>query len=247
MIEFYIYYILGNWQILAMVGTALLLFYSIFAKDYYEKMWTWFKWEKKWILLAAAGIIVIQIREIIVYPFIWIQVALPSYSAAAQIFFYLGNIHVRSLFFYAIMIFWLWRKFGYLLPALVTGWFWLGLIELTFIPQHFLWLDGFFLGISYYLPFIMIMVLWILERKRFVIPRKAWIWFSAAVFVQYAGLLFTPWAVVQLFENGFTINPAALPEPHIFTYAFDFLQHLMKTLFAIAACYIGLKKTDGDN
>ena len=231
--------ILGNWQMLGLLIFGVLLIYRICFRDYYEEMWSWAPWSKKWIIAAASILAMIQIREILMFPFEWMQESLTTYSLAAQVFFYLGNIHVRSILFYGILIFWLWRKHGALMPAVFSAWFWIGLIELTFIPQHLIWADGLFLGLQQYLPFILLMMPFILERKRFQISRKAWIWFAAGIFMQYFGLIFIPWAVVQLAPGGwgFTINPAAMPQPHLFTYFFDFGQHLMKTLFTVAGAH----------
>lgn len=236
--------ILGNWQMLGLGITSVLLIYRIFFRSYYEKMWSWAPWEKKWILIAAAGVLTIQIREILMFPFEWITAALPTYSLADHLFFFLGNIHVRSIMFYAILIFWIWRKMGSLLPAVLNGWFWIGLIELTFIPQHLIWADGLFLGVNHYVAFVCLMCPFLIERKRFKVHWKAWIWFAAGVFMQYAGLWFTPWAVVHLAPGGwgFIINPSAVPYPHPFTYAFDLCQHLMKTLFTVAGAYVALKE-----
>lgn len=249
MMDVYLSYftnILGNWQILSLLMIGVLLIYRIFFRDYYEKMWSWVPWKIHWILLAVAGIIAIQIREIIMFPFVWISVAFPGYSLADQLFFYLGNIHVRSIMFWAIMIFYLWHKMGHLLPAVYTGWFFVGLAELTFIPQHLIWQNGLFLGFEHYLPFMLIMVPFLLEMgeiKKFKIPRLTWIWFSGGIFMQYFGLLFTPWAVVQLREGGwgFVINGLAQPNPHLFTYFFDLSQHLIKTFFTVGGAYVNLK------
>jgi len=234
--------VLGNWQILGLLIVGVLMIYRRFVRDYYEEMWSWAPWRKRWILAAVSVLAAIQIREILMFPFEWIMQSLPTYSLADQVFFYLGNIHIRSILFYGILIFWLWRKMGNLLPAVLSAWFWIGLIELSFIPQHLIWANGLFLGLNQYLPFVLLMMPWILERKRFLIPRKAWIWFSAGIFMQYAGLIFNPWAVVHLSEGGwgFIINPSALPHPHLFTYLFDLGQHLMKTLFTIAGAFIQL-------
>jgi len=237
--------ILGNWQILGLMILGVLMIYRTFVRDYYEKMWHWAPFQKKYILGAVFVLAAIQIREIMMFPFSWMLEALPTYSSAAQIFFYLGNIHVRSILFYGIMIFWLWKKMGSLMPAVFSAWFWIGLIELTFIPQHLIWADGLFLGWQHYLTFVLLMMPFIFDRSRFSVPGRAWIWFFAGIFMQYFGLIFTPWAVVQLAPGGwgFIINPVAVPDPHIFTYAFDLGQHLMKTLFTVAGAHTMLSKT----
>lgn len=236
--------VLGNWQMLGLMIMGVLLMYRLIVRDYYEKMWSWAPWKLKWILAASSVLVAIQIREVLMFPFGWMVYHMPTYSLAEQLFFYMGNIHIRSIMFFSIMILFLWRKMGALLPAVLTGWFWIGLIELTFIPQHLIWADGLFLGIRHYLPFVLLMMLWLLERKRFHIPRIAWIWFAVGIFVQYAGLWFYPWAVVQLQPGGwgFVKNGLVFPNAHIFTYAFDLGQHLMKTLFTVAGAYVGLKK-----
>jgi hypothetical protein len=166
------------------------------------------------------------------------------YSVFDQLFFYAGNIHIRSILFWGIMIFYLWHKMKALLPAVLTGWFFIGLAELTFIPQHLIWQNGLFLGFEHYLPFILVMAPFLLERKRFQIPNKAWMWFSVGILFQYFGLFFTPWAAVQLQEGGwgFVINPLAQPNPHPFTYFFDICQHLIKTFFTVAGAHTKLRK-----
>ena len=236
--------LLGNWQMLALSGVGILLIYKRFVSDYYEEMWSLAPWEKKWILLGIVGIVLIQIRELLMFPFEWILEAMPTYSLADQLFFYLGNIHIRSIMFYAVLIFWLWRKFNAFLPAVISGWFWIGLIELTFIPQHLIWCDSLFLGLEHYLPFLLMMVPWILERKRFSLSWKSWVWFAGGILMQYIGLAFFPWAVVHLAPGGwgFIINPSAVPSPHVFTYVCDFTQHLMKTWLTVAGAYLGIKK-----
>lgn len=243
MIQFFTQ-ILGNWQMIALAGIGILMFYKRIAPDYYEQLWSWAPFQKNWILLAVGVLLAIQIREILMYPFEWIQTYFPMYNLADQLFFYAGNIHIRSILFWAIMIFYLWKKMKSLLPAVLSGWFMIGLAELTFIPQHLIWQNGLFLGIQQYLPFILIMVPFVLERKRFLIPRSFLLWFSLGIFMQYFGLIFDPWAVVKLQEGGwgFVINPLAQPNPHFFTYAFDVGQHLIKTFFTIAGAVINLKK-----
>lgn len=236
--------LLGNWQMLALCGVAVLLVYRSFFHDYYEEMWRMAPWERKWILLGICGIVIIQIRELLMFPFEWMLEEMPTYSLADQLFFYLGNIHIRSVLFYGLMIFWLWRKFNALLPAVLTGWFWMGFIELTFIPQHWIWCNGLFLGLKHYLPFLLVMIPWILEKHRFSLCWKAWIWFAGGIMLQYVGLSFSPWAVVHLQPGGwgFIINPSANPDPHLFTYIFDFTQHMMKSWLTVAGAYISFSK-----
>lgn len=243
MIQDLFFNVLGNWQMLALAGIGVLMIYKILLKETYEQLWKAFPWNWKYALLGVAVILVIQIREIIGYPFSWIVEYFPTYSLAEQLFFYMGNIHIRSILFWAIMIFWLWKKMGSLLPAVLTGWFFIGLAELSFIPQHLIWQNGLFLGLQQYLPFILLMIPWILERKRFSVPWRAWIWFAAGVFMQYFGLIFDPWAVVKLQEGGwgFLVNPINYPHPHLLAYAFDLSQHLIKTFFTIAGAHTGLR------
>lgn len=238
MMEFF-YNVLGNWQIIGLSVLAVLLVYRNFFRSYYEEMWSWFPWRKRWVLFAASIILIIQFREICGFPFDWMSSYFPTYSFAARFFFYMGNIHVRSILFWALMIFYLWKKMGNLLPAVLVGWFWIGLAELTFIPQHLIWCDGLFLGFQHYLPFILIMCPVLLEHKRFSLPWKAWIWFLVGVFFQYFGLIFYPWAVVKLAPGGwgFIANTSIIPDPHLFTYVFDVCQHLIKTFFTIAGAH----------
>lgn len=234
----------GNWVIMSCAGVAVLLFYRR-SPEFYAQMWGWLPWRSRWILLAAAGILAIQIREIIAYPFIWIQIKLPTYTLAEQLFFYLSTVHVRSILFYSLMIFYLWRKMGRLLPGLIAGWFWIGFVELTFIAQHWIVFQGF-LGWFYYAPFLAIMIPLILDRRKFTFSWPGSLFLAAALFMQYVGVLLVPWAVMSFDTSlGYIPNVAAQPHPQLLTYGFEAGQHLMKTLFTVAGCFLCLKQEDG--
>ena len=105
------------------------------------------------------------------------------------------------------------------------------------------------MGWMHYAPFIAMMIPFLLDYKKFLIPRKAWIWFAAGLVVQYAGLSLAPWAVMILEGSGFgfAVNPAALPQPHFLTFMFDIGQHLMKTLFTIAGSCTILRKIEDNS
>lgn len=229
------YEIFGNWQMIGLSLVMLLLLFRSLNREYYEKLLGMFPWEKRWILIAVSVLVIIQLREIYGYPLIWIQTHFPTYNLAECLIFYIGNIHLRSILFYSMMILWLWKKMKALFPALISGFFWIGLIELSFIPQHWIWLN-YFMGWNHYLPFILIMTPFIFERKRFFIPRNAWMWFLGGVALQYICLPFSSWSVMILDQRGFGffVNPLAFPHPEIQNYLWEFGQHLLKTLFTIA-------------
>ena len=237
------YAIFGNWQMIGMALVMLLLLFKILNREYYEKLFNMFPWKKRWVLIGISVLLLIQMREIYGYPLIWLQTHFPTYTLPELLFFYMGNIHLRSILFYSIMILWLWRKMGTLFPAVMSGFFWIGLIELSFIPQHWIWLE-YFMGWNHYLPFILIMAPFLLERKRFQIPRRAWMWFLGGMALQYACLPFSQWSIMILDSRGFGfyVSPGALPHPQIWHYLWDFGQHILKTMFTVAAAHTNLRK-----
>lgn len=233
----------GNWQMIGLAFVMLLLLFRRLNPESYEKLMRILPWKKKWVALGVLVVVLIQIREIYGYPLIWLQTHFPSYTLPELLIFYIGNIHARSILFYALMIFWLWRKQKFAFPAIMAGFFWIGLIELSFIPQHLIWLN-YFMGWRHYLPFILIMVPFIIERKRFQIPRRAWFWFAGGMALQYLCLPFASWSVMILDARGFgfEVNPLALPSPQIQNYLWEIGQHILKTFFTVAGCYTNLRE-----
>lgn len=237
------YEMFGNWQMIGLSLVMLLLLFRALNREYYEKILRMFPWEKKWVLIGVSVLIIIQLREIYGYPLMWLQTHFPTYDLAELLVFYIGNIHLRSILFYSIMIMWLWKKMGSLFPALMSGFFWVGLIELSFIPQHWIWLN-YFMGWNHYLPFILIMAPFLIERKRFQIPRRARAWFLGGVVLQYLCLPFSSWSVMILDQRGFGffVNPSAFPHPGIQNYLWELGQHVLKTFFTVAGAHTMLKK-----
>ncbi len=242
-IQTYLYFF-TQWQNIAMLITAFVLECRAFYKPWYKKAWTAFSWRLRYVVPAAAGVSILFIRELFVTSLPKIQGVLPYFSLAEQIVVFLSTTHLRSILFFGIMIFFLWRKFNALLPAMVIGWFALAVVEFSYIPQLFLSTGGF-IGWEWYFPFAGAAVLYLVERKRFKILSKGFlIWFAAGLFFQYY-LLAYRWAGLTIWDpatGSFPLNPAALPVPPWETWMFEFLNHLVKTLWAVAFCYTALRK-----
>lgn len=233
-----------QWQTLAMFITMFVLLCKILFKPWYNKLWVIFPFKLKWALPAAFGVSLIFIREFYFTAFPHIQNLLPYFSFTEQLVVWMSSTHLRSILFFGVMIFYLWRKFNALLPAMIIGWFALAVVELSYIPQLFISTGGF-IGWEWYFPFIGSAALYIIERKRFRILTKGFIgWFMAGLFFQYFLLLFRPYGLTiwDPVTGSFPLNPLVLPVPPWQTWMFEFLNHLVKTLWAMAFCYTQLKK-----
>lgn len=236
-------YFFTQWQNLAMLITVFVLLCKTLYKPWYERAWTAFPFKLKWVVAAVLGVSVIFIRELFATSLPKIQVILPHFSLAEQIVVWASSTHLRSILFFGIMIIYLWRKFGALLPAMVMGWFALAVVEFSYIPQLYLSTGGF-IGWDWYLPFAGAAILYLVERKRFSIMSRGFAaWFAAGLFFQYF-LLNYRWAGLTIWDpatRSFPLNPVVLPTPPWETWMFEFLNHLVKTLWAIAFCYTRLR------
>jgi len=238
------FFMFTQWQTIAMMITIFVLLCKSLFKPWYERCWIVFPFRLKWVLLAAFGVSLLFIRELFSTAFPKIQALLPYFTFTEQLVVWMSSTHLRSILFFAVMIFYLWRKYDALLPAMAVGWFALGVVELSYIPQLYISTGGF-IGLDWYYPFIGAMILFIVERKRFQVLSKGFLsWFTAGLFFQYYLLAFR-WAGLTLWDpatGSFPLNPVVLPVPPWETWMFEFLNHLVKTLWAVAFCYTRLRK-----
>lgn len=244
--------LLLDWRIIALLSIVSILYFRVMAKNWYQWLWEKLRF-RIWLIAPAAALLVLLIlREVYLYPVAWIAVDFGSLSPFAQLLLYGDTIHFRSILFFGILILALWRKYDKLLPALAVGWFCIGFVELTFILQHYAAVPGRFMGWGWYLPFIGIMAYFLVLHKSFRIAgRWFWIFLISAFICQYALLPFFPYwfwhiEVTAPFTPGIRVdNPGILSDPPIGTWVFWFLNHFMKTLFALAFYQINLVKNDG--
>lgn len=240
------FFFFTQWQNIAMLITMFLLLCKTLYPQWYIKAWSSFGFKAKYVIPAAIGVSIIFIRELFITSLPKIAGVLPYFTYWEQIVVFMSTTHLRSIMFFGLMIFYLWRKFDRLLPAMIIGWFALAVVEFSYVPQ--LWIStGGFIGLDWYLPFAGVTVLFLLERKRFKLLTKGFsAWFIAGLFFQYFLLLFR-WAGLTIWDpatGSFPLNPVALPFPPWETWMFEFLNHLVKTLWAVAFCYVILKKTE---
>lgn len=242
----WLFYSLTDWRVIALSVILLLFWLKLFHPKTYSKLWHNLKFNYKIAFIAFVGIVYLIFREMTVYPFNSIVATWPTLPSWAHIILYGDLIHFRSILVFGVLILALWRKYEKMLPALAVGWFCIGIIEATFILQHFVGTPGRFLGWYWYLPFFGGMIYFLDIRKSFRLRKNFWYFFVSAIFVQYLLLLFYPfWLVKYTVRFEFVVNSSVLPNPPIQTWIFWFLNHLMKTLFAVAFYFMELVKDDG--
>lgn len=234
-----------QWQNIAMAITAICLYIAIVNKPLWRKLWNGIEFKRSYLIIAIAGLAMLFLREWANFnpfdSFGAVQWYYPTFTIPEQILVWIGTTHFRSILFFAGMIIWLWRKYNRLLPALAVGWFGLAVVELSFIPDMLI--DPYtrgFMGLDWYLPFIGTMPLYLFHWREFYYPRRFWIWIAAAVAVQYGLLVFRPWSL-NIWDpglNAFVLNLSIMPHPPWQTWFMELLNHLMKTLFAVAFCYV---------
>ena len=234
-----------DWRIIAMIAIMSLLWLRIFLPSKYAWLWKKLRWNWKFVILACFGVSILVIRGIILEPLSWTINRWETLTLFQQILLWGDKIHLRSFLFYSALIILLWRKYKSLLPALAVGWLCLGIVELSFIPQHWINVPGRFLGWDWYMPFIGICLYFIIIRKCFRFPRKFWLIMAAATFVQYFLLIFYPyWLLITVKDTyTFVVNTSVLPTPPIQTWIFWFLCHLQKIL-TVMAFYLVIKVKD---
>ena len=226
---------LTDWRVISMVSIMFLLWLRFALPSKYAWLWRKSKWHWLWLFPVGLLVSLFLIRGILLIPF-WVVVKWwETLSPVWHVLLYGDKIHFRSYVFYSGLIVLLWRKYKSLLPALAVGFLCLGVIELTFIGQHLVKTPGRFIGWAWYVPFIAICLYFIVIRKCFRFPKKFWLIFAAATFVQYFVLLFAPyWLTIIEAPYTFIVNTSVLPTPPIQTWIFWFLCHFHKILTCIA-------------
>lgn len=227
---------LTDWRIIAMISIMALLWLRIFLPSKYNWLWKNLRCNWKLVIPACFGVSILIIRGMVLIPFWWVTVTWDTLSPLWHVLLWGDKIHFRSIVFYSGLIILLWRRYKSLLPALAVGWFCIGVLELSFIFQHWINIPGRFIGWNWYIPFIGICLYFIIIHKCFRFPKKFWLLMAAATFVQYFLLLFYPyWILITVKETyGFIVNVSVLPTPPIQTWIFWVLCHLQKALTVFA-------------
>lgn len=233
----------GQWQNQAMIITAFLILISILNESLFLRIWRGFPFRKKLAAVAILAMSVLLFVQLYFNPFYKLQVDFPGLSFVGQVALWIGQTHIRSIAFSIGLVIYLWKKFDRLLPAMAVGWFSLGVIELSFIPDMLISLNGAFLGWEWYFPFIGSMLFYLIYYRSFSYPRKFYLWFAAAVFVQYFLLIWRPWGLTIWHpeDQAFLINDAVIHNPPWESWLFEGLNHLMKALFVISFCFVNFK------
>lgn len=225
----------------------VLLFLRVMAKPAYTWLWRKLRWNNWLFLGACLGTALLIYREIQLFPFQWISESWGILPLLWQQLLYLDAIHLRSILFYAALIILLWKKFDSLLPALAVGWMGLGIIELTFILQHYVGTPGRFIGWAWYISFMPLLGYGIAIIRCLKFSRKFWLLLGAAFFTQYFLLLFYPYWIVIYARDSFSVisvNQAVLPNPPWQTWIFWLLNHVMKVCFTLAFYFVELINPD---
>lgn len=235
-----------DWRNIALVTTIALLWLRIFLPSKYNWLWKNLKFNWKLVIPACFGVSILVIRGIILIPFSFVVNSWGTLTFFQQCLLYGDQIHLRSYLFYSGLIILLWRKYKSLLPALAVGWLCLGVVEITFIFQHWVNIPGRFIGWAWYMPFFGICLYFVITWRCFRFPRKFWLFFAASIFVQYFLLLFYPyWLVITVKETyTFLVNYSVLPTPPIQTWIFWVLCHFQKVLTVIAFYFVIKVKDD---
>jgi len=229
-----------DWRNIALITIITLLWLRIFSPSKYNWLWKKLRWNWKLVILACFGVSILLIRAITIYDFGYVIRSWEMLPTIWHILLYGDVIHFRSIIFYSALIILLWKKYNSLLPALAVGWFCIGVMELSFIFQHWVNIPGRFIGWDWYIPFMGICLYFIIIRKCFKFTKRFWLFFIASIFVQYFLLLFYPyWIKITVKETyAFLINYSVLPNPPIQTWIFWLLCHFQKILSTIAFYYV---------
>jgi len=236
---------LGNWVIIAGFGSLYFLLLKTFSKTNYARLFNGLSFKPRFLYLGFLGLFLISFREVLCYPWWFVASWMPLSHVWEVLLLYLGTTHLISISLHSCLIFFLWKKFDSFVPALFVGFFSIGLIEFTFIPQHLVaW--GMFLGWNWYSGFAIILLPFLLDYAKFMIinKHKMIMFFCLAIFLQYFILLWMPYSLTQFDPSlmAWRINDALLPHPPLGTWVFGALQWIIKGLFILGFAQIRLKK-----
>lgn len=243
-VNFFVHW-LGNWVIIAMVFCLYMLVTRTFMKKFYYGLFNSIHFKMPYIHFGFVTVFTICLREIIAIPFWKVQGWLPNSFVWEQTIFYLYTTHLPSIVLYSLMIMLFWKKFDSVVPALYTGFFVIGLIEFTFIPQHLVAFQTF-LGINWYSQFGVLVFPFLIERKSFTVRNWKLMGFFLGIglVLQYVILPFIPFSLSMYDRsvNAFRINYDLLPHPPLGTWVFCFLQTGIKSAFIIGLSFIRFVK-----
>jgi len=238
---------LGNWIVIAGSGTLYFLMLRTFSKTNYSKLFNSFNFKNYYLILADLGLATIIIRELLLYPWALVSGWMPGSYIWEILVLYVGTTHLPSILIHSTLIYYLWQKYDNLVPAMLVGLFSIGLVEFTFIPQHLLFW-GIFLGWDWYSGFAIILLPFIIEWKRFMLPdvRKLAIFITSAMILQYVIWNWLPYSITSLnvSQMAWGINTALLPHPPLETWIFAAIQWLIKILFVLGFSTIEYRGND---
>lgn len=237
---------LGNWIVLSMIGCVYFLLLKTFSKPIYNRLFNSFKFQLPYLYLSFMGLFVICFREVMLYPWNLVASWMPGGYAWEILIMFLGTTHLISISMYSCLIYYLWKKFDNMIPALLIGFLCIGFIEFTFIPQHLL-AYGMFLGWNWYSGFAIILIPFIVEWKRFKIGNieKFTLFIAAAIILEYVILIWLPFSLAQFEPSlmAWRINEALQPHPPLETWLFQIVQWFLKTFFILGFAQIDLKRS----
>lgn len=239
----------GNWQVIAMMTCLYYLMLKTFNNIFYHSVWKGFKFDMKWIPVSIFTVSMIFLREFLLYPLTSVQSWMPNSFLWEQVIMWLYTTHTISILTYTFFIYYSWKKFDSFIPALLWGFFSIGFIEFTFIPQHLIkW--QMFLGVNWYYAFGIAMLPFIVEYKRFHVKNwKKMLFILILAFINQYGVLALVDYSISVFDFellAYRLNYALMPHPPVYTWMFMFLQTSMKILFLLGLSQIVLKEIPED-
>lgn len=225
-----------EWRMFAIYVIVFLYLIRLLNKDVYVKLYYDIPFDFRFVSLAVIGLALFFYRLVMIAsPYVGVP-----YSV--QIMMVLRETHLRSFIFYAVLIFYLWRKFGSLLPSVFAGWFGIAMIEFSYIAQHYI-LWGAFMGLQWYLPFFIISLPFFFDWNKYRLSRKILIFFAIGVFLQYFTFIWDSDAFV-LWQNGvITNNWRVFYNPTLQTWLHELFDNMKKSIMTIGFCYIDYRGT----
>jgi len=246
-LDFFLVY-LGNWNVIAMIVSLYYVLLKTSKNRLYKVLWNGIEFNRKWIPLTISIVTIILLREHLLYSLPSVQEWMPGSYLWEQVVFWLYTTHTISILTYCFFIYYFWRKFNSFFPALLLGFFSIGVIEFTFIIQHLvIW--NLFLGFNWYSAFGVILIPFLIEYHKFkIVHKKALIVFLTLAFINQYIILPVMEYSITVFDAGlgaYRLNYDLLPHPPIQTWLFYCVgQTTMKMLFLLAFSQIRLKEIE---